>query len=160
MLLTKEVEVIPSGKNIQYYKDLGYDVKWRKPLKVKIEDLSKHSKVKVLVLCDYCEKNIMTVTYANHLKSRAIIDKDSCVDCKSQKTAESNLFKYGVASTSQLPEVREKVKATFLSKYGVDSYAKTQECKEKRNATMMELYGVEYAFQRKDFIEKRINKLN
>ena len=39
MLLTKEVEVKPRGKMIQYYKDKGYDAKYSQPLIVKVEDL-------------------------------------------------------------------------------------------------------------------------
>ena len=31
-IVTKEVEVIPSGKNIKYYRELGYDAKWRESL--------------------------------------------------------------------------------------------------------------------------------
>ena len=36
MLLTKEVEIIPSGASIKYYNDLGYDAKYHIPLVVKI----------------------------------------------------------------------------------------------------------------------------
>lgn len=39
MLITKEVEVNPSGKSIQYYRNLGYDAKYHEPLIVKVEDL-------------------------------------------------------------------------------------------------------------------------
>lgn len=35
-IITKEVEVIPSGRNIKHYKDKGYEVKWREPLMVKV----------------------------------------------------------------------------------------------------------------------------
>lgn len=41
MILTKEVEVKPSGKSIQYYRDLGYNAEYHKPLMVNVEDLPK-----------------------------------------------------------------------------------------------------------------------
>lgn len=58
MVLSKMVEIRPSGRGIPYYKDKGYDAKWHQPLLVKIEDLSLNSCAKVDVLCDMCkEKN-------------------------------------------------------------------------------------------------------
>ena len=58
MILTKEVEVRPTGKMIQYYKDLGYNAKYQQPLIVKVEDLSKGSYVNIEVLCDFCKETI------------------------------------------------------------------------------------------------------
>ena len=50
MILTKEVEIKPTGKCIQYYRDKGYDAVHLKPIMVKVEDLPENSHVKVEVL--------------------------------------------------------------------------------------------------------------
>lgn len=40
-ILTKEIEVNPSGKMIKYYQEKGYDAKYHELLMVKVEDLPK-----------------------------------------------------------------------------------------------------------------------
>ena len=60
-ILTKEVEVRPTGKMIKYYKDLGYNAKYNKPLIVKVKDLPRSSFVRVDVLCDYCKQEILQI---------------------------------------------------------------------------------------------------
>ena len=52
MLLTKEVEIKPTGKMIKYYKDKGYNAKHNQPLIVKIQDLSMCSTILVESKCD------------------------------------------------------------------------------------------------------------
>lgn len=56
MLLTKEVEIIPSKRTIKYYRNLGYNAEYNQPLIVKINDLQNGSAIKVDVLCDICLK--------------------------------------------------------------------------------------------------------
>ncbi len=55
-MLTKEVEVLVVGSTLKYYKSLGYDVKVKDKVKVKVSDLKKCSKEKVQVQCDSCDK--------------------------------------------------------------------------------------------------------
>ena len=68
MLLTKEIEIIPSGASIKYYKDLGYDAKYHVPLVVKIDDLPKGSGLIVEVLCDFCKKNVVKLMYKDYVR--------------------------------------------------------------------------------------------
>lgn len=56
MMITKEVEVLIVGNTLKYYKSLGYDVKVKDKIKVKVSDLKKCSKETVQVQCDSCGK--------------------------------------------------------------------------------------------------------
>jgi hypothetical protein len=102
-LILKEIEVDLCGKNINHYKNLGYNLPYKKgkwgitiphgsTLIVKIEDLMDGSKVKVDVECDGCGKelNIYWQDYRNHSKEDG---KYFCVKCA------INL--YGMKSTSK-----------------------------------------------------------
>jgi hypothetical protein len=80
MLLTKEVEIIPCGKDRKRYEDLGYKIplhwdeankKWSMPrgtrIKIKVEDLPLNSSQLVECQCDNC--GIITHnTYGDYLK--------------------------------------------------------------------------------------------
>lgn len=84
-IITKEVEVKPSGKMIKYYREKGYNAEYHKPIMVKVEDLPEKSNVKIQVLCDYCEKEIISVEYNKYLNSLKTLDKYSCKNCKRKK---------------------------------------------------------------------------
>ena len=128
-IITKEVEVRPTGKMIQYYKDKGYDAKYNRPLIVSVEDLQDGSDVKIQYLCDYCQNEILNIRYADYTCRTKEINKMACKKCSPQK-----------------------VKETSLLRYGVDNYAKTKECQEKMETTMENRYGSKRALQNQDFI--------
>ena len=78
-LLTKEVDVVLSGRNIPYYRSLGYEIpkvykdwKWSTPqgtsIRVRVEDLQDKSEVYVTVCCDGCGM-IYDIKYRNYVKS-------------------------------------------------------------------------------------------
>lgn len=127
-ILTKEVDVKPNGKMIKYYRDLGYDAEYHKSLTVKVEDLQDGSHAPIEVLCDYCHKEVLTMTYNDYISRTKEINKISCRSCCTQK-----------------------VKEVSLLRYGVDNYAKTKECREKMESTMEKLYGVKHALQSEEF---------
>ena len=130
-ILTKEVEVMPSGKMIQYYKNLGYDVEWRKPLVVKIEDLQKSSKVKIEVLCDICKKNKMFVAYDNYNNVMARTGSYVCQECSAIKIKQTFLKRYGVEHIAKLKDIKDKKVRTNIERYGVDNPNKSPEIREK-----------------------------
>lgn len=172
MLLTQEVEVKLNSKNVEHYKNLGYDIPMRpasesyrkiyhkdyvydfkKTIVVKVEHLTKGSSVPVQVLCDYCKKEVMTMTYYTYLNSIKTINKNSCNNCKGKKEAEYFILKYGVKNPSLLEENIEKYRLKCLSKYGVDHYFKTDEFKHKKINSMQNKYGVNYPLQSKEIQE-------
>lgn len=154
-IITKEVEVVPSGKMIQYYKNKGYNTEYHKPLLVKVGDLSDGSKIKIEVQCDYCGE-IKTIRYCDYLKSLKLGSKYSCVKCSYNKAFETNLSLYGSASYSSTKEYRDKVKKTNLERYGVGNCAKLEEVKEKMRNTNLQRYDCEYTLQSNIVREKSI----
>lgn len=150
-ILTKEVEVIPSGRSVKYYQNLGYDVKCRKPLTVKVEDLSDGSNVKIKYLCDYCNKEIVDIVYADYKRRTREVNKMSCKNCSAKKAEETMMLRYGAASYANTNEFHETMENMMSEKYGVKHYSQTQEYKEKWNNTCEERYGENY---RKQFANK------
>lgn len=150
-IITKEVKVMPSGRSIQHYKNLGYDARWHEPLIVKIEDLPSGSRTKIECLCDYCQKEIITLTYADYNRRTKEVNKIACRSCFTEKMADVSLLRYGTTSYLKTEEYRNRLKEIMQSKYGVSHYSKTQEYKEKWNKTCAEKYGENF---RKQFMDK------
>jgi len=67
-----------------------------------------------------------------------------------KKTEEAVIKKYGVKSTLQLDEVKEKIKLTKLEKYGDENFVNYEKAKE----TNLEKYGVEHSLQVKEIRQK------
>lgn len=158
-VLTKEVSITPSSRNVQYYKDKGYNAKCKEPLIVKIEDLQKGSRTEVEVLCDMCHKNKMTVKYKTYNR---VVDKTGsyvCKECSHKKLEQTNLKKYGVKHYTQTKEYREKLKQTCLEKYNVEHSSQFQAVKDKRIMTNLERYGVEHFPQSEEFKAKQANTM-
>lgn len=158
MLLTKEVEITINPKTFNHYKELGYEFKHvGDVITVKVEDLTKGSKVLVDALCDYCCCNIVIIPYYSYLKEIKLVDKVACQKCMYLKRNDCNFAKYGVENTTQLDFVKDKMAQTNYERYGVSHYSKTKEYKEKYKNTMMNRYGVEYSFQSEELYKKSIN---
>lgn len=154
MILTKEVEVNPSGKSIQYYRNLGYDAKYRQSLVVKVSDLPKGSGVIIDVLCDYCKQEVRQISYRDYMRRIEKYGDSVCNKCKPIKTKRNNLEKYGVECTFSLPEVREKVKNTNLQRYGVECSLQNKSVRQKAIDTCSSHYGVDYSIQNKEVLAK------
>lgn len=150
-ILTKEVEVKPSGRSLKYYRNLGYDAKCRKPLMVKVDDLSNGSNVKIQYLCDYCKEEVVTMTYADYKRRTKEVNKMACRHCFVEKAEETTILRYGSTSYAKTNEFRETMKNMMTEKYGVQHYSKTKEYKEKWCNTCEERYGKDY---RKQFINR------
>lgn len=155
MLLTKEVEIRPTGKMIQYYKGKGYDAKHNQPLVVKIEDLSMSSTVLVETTCDYCgklKKPIKYVDYNKETKNGTI--KCCCMDCVALKRGDVIFEKYGYRSALQVPEIKYKTAQTNLERYGATYPCGNIEIREKQKKTNLERYGTEVPLRSKEIQEK------
>jgi len=125
MLITDKVEVSLCSQNIPYYEGLGYIIYRRRKstkdakdkltvpkgtkLIVDVKDLPKSSHVQVCVLCDYCQKEIITKTYDKYNSQRKTIEKDCCESCKGKKTNEYFREIHGVENNTSLQEVKDKV---------------------------------------------------
>lgn len=113
------------------------------------------AKTKTSFVCSGCGK-LITIT--------AIILKNNnfVLRCKSCRTKETCMEKYGVSNPSQSTIVKDKKKDTFMSHYGVDNYSKSEERNSnianivaKSNETCLERYGVKNYSQSEECKEKR-----
>lgn len=150
-IITKEVEIVPSGRSVKHYRDLGYDVKCRQPLMVKVEDLMGGSNAPIQYLCDYCNEEIITIVYADLMRRTKEVNKMACKHCYPQKIKEVSLIRYGTTSYSKTEECKEKKKNTTKIRYEVEHYSQTQEYKDKWDSTCIDRYGESY---RKQFMDK------
>lgn len=68
MIIDKEIEIIVSNQQIEYYKKLGYEVIYKKPFFINPLHLPKHSHYKLNVSCDICriEKIVQFRTLKNN----------------------------------------------------------------------------------------------
>lgn len=159
-ILTKEVELRPTGKSIQYYKDKGYNVSNSKPIMVKVEDLPMKSNAYVETTCDYCGKLKNPITYAAYnAETKNGTVKNCCADCIPLKREDVLFEKYGYRSPLQVPEFKEKFIKTNIERYGSVSPAKNIVVREKQKKTNIERYGVESPFQSKE-IQDKIKQTN
>ena len=69
--------------------------------------------------------------------------KDEYAQCLKDKTAQTNMARYGGVSPMASSEVRERIKTTTLSRYGVANASSLPEVKERRRRTVQERYGVD-----------------
>lgn len=153
MLLTKEVEVIPSGKMIQYYKDKGYDAKFKQPLIIAVHDLSDKSSHLIHVKCDYCGKE-KEIRYVDYMQSISINNKYACTNCAHIKASETIYETYGVLNYSSTKECREKVKNTLQTRYGISHPSESEEFLKRKMNNNKQKYGVEHTLQVAEFREK------
>lgn len=155
MILTKEVEIKPNGKMIQYYRDKGYNAKHNQSLTVKVEDLSACSTALVITQCDYCGKIKEPIKYVNYNKeTKNGTTKCCCLDCAPLKRNEVMFEKYGYEYALQVPEIMKKTVQTNLERYGSAYPCGNVGIQEKQKKTNLERYGVEMPFQSKKIQEK------
>jgi len=84
------------------------------------------------------------------------VDNIAKLDSIKDKTAETNIDKYGHKSSFQNIEVRNKWKRNVKKKYGVDHVFQLDEVKKKSIETNLKKYGTEYFVQSDEYKEKLI----
>lgn len=124
MLLTKEVEVKPRGKNVEHYESKGYvvskymdakhkiRVKMGTTLMVKVEDLPENSSAKVACECDncgtprtmpyykYCEHNHNGKTYCKNCCHKILQSGFNHWNWNNNKTAENREYRRHISGYS------------------------------------------------------------
>jgi hypothetical protein len=130
-------------RKIKHYESLGYDIN-KDVMMVKVEHVTKGSRKKVAVICDYCNKESIT-TLKQYFLNISNGDKYACCQkCGSMKSKETLLERYGVTHHMKLDEVKENVKNTNLRKYGVEYLQQSDEFKNKSKETLLNKYGVDH----------------
>ena len=118
MIKEKELNIKIVGRNLNYYKNLGYVAVIGQEISIKIEDIQKNSHITITAICDKCgkERNISIYAYNKNLKTKYIY---CCNECKQSKIEETNLQKYNVKRPIQNKNIYNKLTKTNLEKYGV-----------------------------------------
>lgn len=123
-----------------------------------VNDLSKGSKKRILVQCDYCGDKLEKV-YNKIIKQHQQIKKDACINCRYEKRKEIEIIVHGGINPSQTEQVKEKRRKTNKEKYGCDWTTQSDNFKEKSKKTCIKRYGTEYATQNKE-IKAKVKKTN
>jgi bifunctional DNA-binding transcriptional regulator/antitoxin component of YhaV-PrlF toxin-antitoxin module len=145
MILDKKVEVTIINHNMRHYKNLGYNVKYKDKIIVKVEELSQGSHYKINCKCDDCGTET-SIKYQDYLtvfnkNQKYICKKCRQIDFLNFNDSKKQLMKinrlsatrekYGVDNVFQLEFVKEKMKETFIKKYGVEHFRQNEQIKEK-----------------------------
>ena len=80
--------------------------------------------------------------------------KDEYAQCLKDKTAQTNMARYGGVSPMASSEVRKRIKTTMLDRYGVANASSLPEVKERRRRTVQERYGVDSVLSDPAFRER------
>lgn len=80
--------------------------------------------------------------------------KSEYAQCLKDKTAQTNMARYGGVSPMASSEVRERIKTTMLDRYGVVNASSLPEVKERRRRTVQERYGVDSVLSDPAFRER------
>lgn len=118
--------------------------------------MSKYVKKYMTKICTNCGKKYIAKSHnqlkCNECKRRFCVicgkefigqGKVCSIECRSKKTKETNLKRYGGHPNSR-KEAQEKRKKTCLERYGVDHPLKTKRVQEEIQKTCLEKYGVPY----------------
>lgn len=99
----------------------------------------------------YCSRKCSEQYIANRVKESCLkkygVKSTFQLNDVREKCKQTFIKKYGVENPAQNIEIRNKAKQTCIDKYGVDNYTKTNEYKIKSKNTCLEKYGVENPFQ-------------
>lgn len=179
MILDKEVEITGNEKTIKHYRNLGYKISVEEKIKIKPDDLTKGSKVKLNVQCDVCKtkKNLGNNEYISNTKNltEPYCCSHKCSQVKykkicflkygfsnvfqdntiKQKSRETLIKNYDVENPMFNIEIRKKIETTNLKKYGFENPMKNELIKEKCKNTMMKNHGVEHPLQKEEIFYKQ-----
>jgi hypothetical protein len=157
MIKEEKVIVDINTRNVRYYQELEYEIKLvsfseKKKLEVPVEQVSKHSRVRITAICEICnsEKSIsINKYYQNHARGGFY----SCFKCKNKKKEMTNLKIYGVKSYSETEDFKNKFKKTCLEKYGVENPNMLKDFREKTKKTCLKKYGFTNPLLRPEIVE-------
>ena len=157
MIISKTTLLKWNNANKKRYINLGYHfTQCGDEFKVNIDDLSPSCTAMITVRCDFCGKEY-TKTYkewrSRHNKNDNI-DACSSYKCRSLKTQQTNIEKYGCNCVFKNEDIKNKIKQSMKDTYGVEYTIQNPTSKEKFHNTMRERYGVDWYSQSDEFSKK------
>ena len=155
MILTINIEIKTTNKNIAFYKSKGFDIKSGDIIIITPDQLPLTSKIKVDVECDNCHSinDIIYFSYLRNLKN----NKYYCKKCSYIRGDATNIERYGFKHPTQSESVKEKTKLTNSEKYGCDYPTQNNDIKEKIKNTCLVKYG-ETSFMKTEVFRKESKK--
>lgn len=154
MILTKEITIKVASKNRAHYSEtLKRSLDIGELITIPIDFLPTGTKMKVEVLCDYCNKNVSNVEYREYLKS---VGNYSCSSCWKFKMEDISMSKYGVKNPFQSDTIKEKIKKTLKDRYGVSHPMELDSVKNKIKETCLERYGVTHHLKSDEIKDKQV----
>lgn len=151
IILPQTIKTKWNSKHVKYYKSKGYNYTGiGTELEVNVLDLPLNSQIKVNVICDYCNKELI-IQYFRANENMKI----SCNHCRPKRTKEL----YGWSSTWELEQSKKSIKRTNIEKYGFEHNSYNPEIIEKRKQTTLKHYGVTCCFK-SEVIKQKIKNNN
>lgn len=158
MIVNEYIEIIGNSKNIEYYRNKGYEISRGDKIKIKTTDLSNGSTFKVLIECCNChiQKEQPWGDYYRYTKGNN--QPYYCKDCNYIKRINTNMKRYGGKSPTSSREVVLKIKNTNNKRYGNNSslHGKNQ---EKTDQIFLEKYGF-ISPSKNDIVKEKIRNTN
>lgn len=120
MILTREVEILVTERNIDYFDNLGFDVFAGERIMIPVEILQSGSNKKILCKCDSCsiEKEIIFKNYIKYGNEWGVYFCRKCSEHKRKKSLNDSM---GVDYPIQNKVISDKIKNTVIDKYGVSN---------------------------------------
>jgi hypothetical protein len=148
MIVSEDVEIKISKKNIDHFIQFYKDIKLKDIIKVDPNKLQNSSNVKVDVICDICkiDRNIKYQAYYKNINSCKEHSIYTCDKCSHIKIKSFNMNKWGVDYFSQTPEYTERFKKTMVERWGVEYALQSEDLKDKAKKTNLERFGYENPF--------------
>ena len=128
------------GRNISYYKKIGYNCVYGEIITVTSSNLNPSTSERVKCVCSECGK-IVDVPFKQYMNCKKGFVCSS--KCKMRKTNRNLKDEFGVTNFSQLKEIKEKKKQSAIKKYGVDNISQSKEIKEQKKQSSLRVYGVD-----------------
>lgn len=118
MILTREIEILITERNIDYFDNLGFDIFTGESITIPVELLQSGSNKKILCKCDKCGKE-KEIVFKNYMKYGNEWGVYYCRKCSEHKRKKSLNESMGVDYPIQSKEISNKIKNTVIEKYGV-----------------------------------------
>jgi len=105
MLISKEIVIVITKRNIGYFRDKGYSPEMLNSLKISVIDLPNSSHYEVSVSCDNCGK----IRDMKYFEYKRYTDLYFCRKCAEIKRKETSLKNWGVDNPSKNKIIKKKI---------------------------------------------------
>jgi len=164
MLLEQTVLLKTNNSNYKYYREKGYKFEnIGDEILVDVYDLSKGSKSKVWVECDYCGKIFKKIYHdylykvKNHVNPKVSCKNQKCIEKKKIETCKKN---FGTKYPSQSEEVKQKMIESRIESLGVPWAMQNKNVKKKTKKSLYKNGTAPYSKQQLYLCNLLNGKLN